>query len=323
MTVHTALGNLSDDLHALNNGMRTKYSSNFLASALFLASEEQEGAIVPVVHAGGNLQHRQRADTQILYRRLTPKFSLASLSYAEDRELFDSSIMFPDEHKCLCLPLDVSNSGRALLQIVFDQKLKDSVDSKDIHNIIDGRIKGSLIRHWSSLSGYEDAVYSSGFPADEGIIINLDLSNYRELSKILGARETEVFISSFFTQALPELIELYGLDPLRLEGDGLRLTMPLNDKDCDIENLNNALKDIVEKFDRFCVVYKRGFEHSKLKIVCEVGETTLKKMKKLDGSLLIDQSGPVDAEIKSLMHSASRTKHDILYGRKIRIKFSM
>lgn len=312
--IHSALGEISEQLGHLNAEFISTYP-DFIASGFFLPSSEQKGALVPVAHQGGSIEHRVRMDENVLYRRLTPDVSLAARAHQENRILFDQSIMFPQEHQCYCLPVGIEGQNRGMLQLVFGGQAKNRSVAVNSDHI--ARMRGIISPVPDMFSDFERAVFTTDFSPDYNIIIHIDVSDFRQLSLRNGYREAETFVSAFFTQELPSLLEVYNVKPLRMEGDGMRLMMPVSQVDLR-QVLQDFVTSVTKRFSSYAANYKRGFDDAKLKVVCEVGEVLSKEIKVKQSRSVQDFSGPVDTKIKEIIRTAERKENAVIWGPQLR-----
>lgn len=331
------LRKLEETSNDLGNTFHRAGLKGYMASAVFVASDQSPGSVFAITHTGGSPEHFARTDKHVYLRRFDSDNSVAAQVFDENGISMHPSRMFPNEHLCVNIPLtpkgkpDADIHSRGMLQVVFGAD--SGIDLKGLKSHIKSQptyqaMSGILIPMLEGVDGGRDSFFKvrDQYEAN-AVVMFFDISDFSGHSKKLGAYRGQDFADKFCQEYIKPLSEHYGTNLLRYEGDGLWLEMPLDhckNQSERVKRIQNALdmaRTAINNFSNFAIDQDYGFQDAKLKVSMELGEVRnyfWDKHNILQNNA-DDRSGPIFSNIRMAdKNIAHRDRHDIILGPELR-----
>lgn len=312
---------LSDAMAEVHEHCWGQGGAPYLGCALYLPERGLLQRGFSVVHYNVDQPTQHRSDAYIDRRLLTPDDSVGvGALFGGDDLSVSASLMFPNLHQCVHIPLENAEGHRVgLLQVIFDSAT--SPDESDLLRWARERrqapqIKG-LVQPAQNLftltKGDQGNMLALKPPYNpDRIIFFVDITGSTAMAMDNGAYHTNDFLKGFCLDYVRPLAQACGADLCRTEGDGVWLSLPATA----LEQAEKLARELIDGYEGYISQTIFPFAHgSFLKIAMEVGELDSLYWLEKDHPSPVDRSGPVFTGMKQVFTDmAHRQSHEIFRG---------
>ena len=317
MNAHASCDKIEDLTQSLASACAKLVENGTLfAGALYLPSAHANDHVFALTQ---DLRgpHKFRRSDKVWRRRLGPNQSAAAQAFNDRAPSITPSLMFPDQHQCMHLPIK-----GGLLQFAFanqstlsnTQKLSLIKNAPQIAPIereitkITRAAKGNLDDYFNVVAAYQP----------NAIAILCDMSGFKSHAQKLGYRRTQIAAREFCHTLLPTLADQYNIDIVRFTGDGAWMIAPFNmtspqSKNTAARNAINFSKTLQETFPIFMGRQDPAMKNIPLRITFDEGEVGLQNTQ-LSLNDPNDISGQIFTHIQELDSQASRKTSTLQIG---------